>query len=138
MVEAAEEPKIFAARQARVEAEVAARMVTELTANCARIEHSVVSGDLRAALRGKKERGENAQQRGFPCAICAKQGQRFAGAQFERNTSEGRDRGPFKRLKKRPPTATRGWKRFLKIFNANRGFGHNKTYNVSAARRQSA
>jgi hypothetical protein len=113
-------------------------MVTELAANCARVEHSVVSGDLCAALRGKKKRGENTQQRGFAGAICAKQSQRFARAQFERDTPEGHDRGLFKRLEKRPPTATRGWKRFLKIFNADRGFGHNKTYNVSAARRQSA
>lgn len=138
MVEAAEEAKIFAARQARIETEVAPCMITELAANCARVEDSVVSGDLRPALRGKKKRGENAQKRGFAGSICAKQSQRFAGAQFERDTAESHDGRFFKGLEKRPPTATRGWKRFLKTFNADRGFGHNKTYNVSAARRQSA
>ena len=110
MVEAAEEAKILAARQARIEAEVAACVVTELTANCARVEHGVVSGDLSPALRGKKERGENAQQSGFAGAICAKQSQRLAETQFERDAAEGHDRGFFKRLEKRPPAAPRGWK----------------------------
>jgi len=138
MVESAEEAKIFAARQTRIEAEVAPCVITELAANGARVEHSIVPGDLRAALRGKKKCGENAQQRGFAGAICAKQSQRFAGAQFERDTGEGHDGRFFEWLEKRPPTAARGWKRFLKIFNADRRFGHDKTYNVSAARRQSA
>jgi hypothetical protein len=138
MVEAAEEAKIVAARQARIESEVAPCMITELAANCARIEDSIVSGDLRAALRGEKKRGENAKQGGFAGAICAKQCQRFARAQFERDTAEGHHGRFFKRLEKRPPPTARGRKRFLKIFNAYCGFGHNKTYNVSAARRQSA
>ncbi len=60
MVETAEEAKIFAARQAGIETEVAPCMITKLAANCARVEHSVVSGDLSPALRGKQERGENA------------------------------------------------------------------------------
>jgi len=63
MIEAAEEPQILAAGKASVEAEIAAGMIPELAANGARIENGIVSRDLRAALGGKKQCGENAEKR---------------------------------------------------------------------------
>jgi len=138
MVEAAEETQIFAAGKPGIEAEVAAGMIAKLAANGARVENGIVPRDLCAALRRKKQCGKNTEERGFAGSICSQQGQRFAWPHFERHPGQGDDRRFFERLQKGAPAAARGRKRLLEIFDANRGFGHNETYSVSLARRQSA
>ena len=110
MVEASEEAQVFAACQARIEAEVAPCVVTELAANGAGIANSIVARDLCAALRGQKERRKNAEQRGFACAICAEQGESFARPHFERKSGESHDRWFFEWLQKGTPAAARGGK----------------------------
>src|SRR5580704_18924851 len=131
MVEAAEESQVFAAGEPRVEAEVAAGVVTELPANGTRFENGIVPRDLRVAVRRKKERGENPEERGFAGAVCPEQRQRFSWTYFERHPGEGDDRRPFERLQKGTPAAARGRKRLLEICNVNRGFRHDATYSVS-------
>jgi hypothetical protein len=131
MVQPAEEPQIFAAGKAGVEAEIAAGMVTELAANGARIENGIVSRDLRAAFCRQKKRSENPQERGFAGAVGTQQRQRFAWTHFERHASKGDDARLFEWLQKCAPAAARGRKRLLEISNVNRGFRHHETYSVS-------
>jgi hypothetical protein len=138
MVKAAKESEVFAAGKSGVEADVAARVIAELAANGARIENGIVAGDLGAAGGGQQQRGENAEERGFTGAIRAKQGQGFAGTQFERNPCQSDDARFFERLEKSSPAAAGGRKKLLESGNAYRGFRHEETYSVSAARRQSA
>jgi hypothetical protein len=83
MVEAAEEAQIFAAGKAGIKAEVAASLIAKLAAHGARVENGIVSSDLRAALRRKKQRGENAEECGFAGAICSQQGQSFSWTHVE-------------------------------------------------------
>jgi hypothetical protein len=131
MVEAAEEPQIFAAGKPSVEAEVAPGVIPELAADAARVEDGIVSCDLRAALRGEEQCGENPEERGFARAVCSQQRQRFARTDVEGNPGEGYYRWFFEWLQKRTPADSRGRKRFLEIFDANRGFRHDATYSVS-------
>lgn len=110
MVEPAEEPQIFAAGKAGIEAEIAAGVVTELTTDAARIENGVVSCDFGAALRREKKRGENPEERGFAGAVCSHQRQGFARTHFEGYAGERCDRWFFEWLEKRAPAAPRGRK----------------------------
>src|SRR5580704_16696004 len=128
MIEAAEEAQVFAARKPRIEAEVASGMVTELAADGARLEKGIVPRDLRAALRGEQQRGENAQKRGFARAVGAQERQSFARTHLERNPGQGDYTGLFEWLQEGAPAAARGRERLLEIFDANRGFGHDGTY----------
>jgi len=137
MIEAPEEAQILAAGESRVKAEVTAGMIADLAADGARVENGIVSGDLRMAMRGKKQRGENFEEGRFSRAVCTQERQRFAGANLEGNSGE-RDHGRFfKWLQESAPAAARGRKQFFEGCNSNRGFRHDKTYSVSVARRQS-
>lgn len=138
MIESAEEPQIFAAGKASVEAKVAAGVVTELAAHGARIENGIVSRDLRAAAGGKEQRGDNSEQRRFAGPISPQQGQRFARTHFEGDPGESDDARPFERLQEASPAAARGRKRLLKGIDNDGCVRHYETYNVSVARRQSA
>ncbi len=137
MVEAAEEAQVLAAGKAGVEADIAAGVITKLAANGGRIENGIVARDLRAAVGGEQQRGENAEERGFARAICAQQRQRFAGTHFEGNPGESDDAGLFEWLEEGTPAAASGWEKLLEGCNVYRGFRHDETYSVSAARRQS-
>jgi len=138
VVETAEEAQIFAAGKPGVEADIAASVIAELATNGPRIENGVVTRDLRAACGGKQQRSENTKECGFTGAICAKQRQGFAGAQFEGNTSEGDDARLLERLEKSSPATAGGRKKFFESSNAYRSFGHDETYSVSLVLRQSA
>jgi hypothetical protein len=138
VIQASKETQIFAPGKAGVKAEIAAGVVADLAANGAGIENGIVSRDLRVAVGGKKQRGENLEQRGFAGAVSAQKNQRFAGAYFEGNSGERYDGRFFKWLEKGAPAAARGRKRFLESCDVNRGFRHDETYSVSVARRQSA
>jgi hypothetical protein len=131
MIEAAEEPQIFAAGKPSVEADVAPGVVAELAADAARVEHGIVSCDLRAAFGGEKKCGKNAQQGGFAGAVGAQQRQSFARTHFEGNPGQRYDRWFLEWLQKRPPAAARRRKGFLEISNANRGFRHDGIYSLS-------
>ena len=98
MIKATEEAQIFTARKPGVEANVATGMIADLAANGARLENGIVPGDLRAAAGGEKQRGENAEERGFARAVCAEQRQRFAGTHFEGKPGESNDAGLFEWL----------------------------------------
>ena len=98
MIKAAEKAQIFAAGKPSVEADVAAGVIAELASNGARIENGIVPGDLRATAGGEKQRGENAEERGFARAVCAEQRQRFPGTHFERNPGESNNTGLFEWL----------------------------------------
>ena len=110
LVEAAEKSQILAAGQPRIEAHIAAGVVTELATYRAGIANGIVSSDLSAALGGKNQRGEDPEQSGLAGAIRAEQRQRFAGPHFERNSTESKHGGLFERLQERAPAASRGWK----------------------------
>ena len=112
MIELSEHHQIFAAGQPSVEADVAAGVIAELASNGyvaagviaelasngARIEDGIVPGDLRPAAGGEKQRGENAEERGFARAVCAQQRQRFARTDVEGNPGESNDAGLFEWL----------------------------------------
>jgi hypothetical protein len=98
MIKATEKAQIFAAGKPSVEADVAAGVIAELASNGARIENGIVPGDLRPAAGGEKQRGENAEERGFARAVCAEQRQRFARTHFEGNSGESNDAGLFEWL----------------------------------------
>lgn len=85
-----------------------------------------MSRDLRTALGGKEERGENPEKRGFASAVGAEQGQRFAGPHLERNSRERDNAGLLEGLQKGAPSAARGRKRLLELGDGNRGFGHDR------------
>lgn len=123
----------FAARQARIEAHVAAGVVAELPPHRARLANRIMSSNLCAAFGRKNQRGENAQQCGLARAVRAEQGKSLARTNTEGNPGKGKDRGLFERLQQRVPPAARGRKRFLDGFNADRSFGHGETYSVSFA-----
>jgi hypothetical protein len=131
MIEAAEEPQIFASGKPSVKAEVAAGVVTKLAAHGAWVEDGIVPCDLRAAFAGEEKRGKNAEQGGFTGAVCSEQRQSFARMHFEGNPGEGYDRWFFEWLQKRPPAAARGRERLLEILNVDRDFRHDETYSVS-------
>jgi len=138
MIKATEEAQIFAASKPGVEADVAAGVIAELAANGARLEHGIVPGDLRAAAGGEKQRGENAEERGFARAVCAEQCQRFARTHFEGKPGESNDAGLFEWLEQGTQAGAGGRKKLLESCNTYRGFRHDETYSVSAARRQSS
>jgi hypothetical protein len=133
MVKTAKEAEVFAAGKPGIKADIAAGVIAKLATNGARIENGVVACDSRVAGGGQQQGGENAKERGFTGAICAKQRQGFAGSQFERNAGKSSDAWLLERLEKRSPAAAGGRKKFFESGNANRGFGHDETYSVSAA-----
>ena len=106
-------------------------MITELTANGAWVENGIVPCNLRAALSGQEQRGENAEQRGFAGAIRAEQRECFARTHFERDPREGHDTRLFERLEKGAPAAAGGGKRLFEVRNADRRFVHGEAYSVS-------
>ena len=114
MIEAAKEAQVFTASQPGIETDVAAGVIAELAANGTRIENGIVPRDLHASAGGQQQRGENAEECGFSCAICAEQRQGFARTHFERNSGESGDGGLLERLQKRAPAAASGRKRLQK------------------------
>ena len=103
MIEAAKEKEVFAGGKASVKALVRARMVAKGTANSARRRDGVMAGDGSGAGGGEKKRRENAEKGGLAGAVCAEQGDGFAGVKFERNVLEGGKRWLFEWLEKSTP-----------------------------------
>ena len=68
-VESSEKSQIFPAGESRVEARIASGVIAEVAARSGGIAKGVVSGDLRAAVCGKNQGGENAEQSGFAGAV---------------------------------------------------------------------
>lgn len=59
-----------------------------------------MTGNGGVAGSWKKERGENAEECGFACAVCAEEGDGFAIAEFERDVLERGESGTFEGLNK--------------------------------------
>ena len=137
LIQLAEKKEILASGEARVKTMVGAGVVTEAAADIARFANRVVSCDTRAAVRRHEKRGKNPQKRGFAGAVRAQDRHRFALADFERHTGQRHGRRFFEWLEKSAPATARRGKHLLKRFDSDRGFGHQKTYSLSAVRRQS-
>ena len=136
LIQLSEKKQILTSGEARVEAMVGAGVVTEAAADIARFANRVVSCDTRAAARRHEKRGKNPQQRGFAGAVRTEDRHRFTRADFERHARQCDGCRFFKWLEKSAPAAARRGKHLLKRFNSDRGFGHQKTYSLSAVRRQ--
>lgn len=137
MVEAAEEEQILASGQASVEAVVGSGMITETSADGSRLLRSIVTGDACSAAGRQKKSSQDAQERGFAGAVGAEQGQRFAVADFKRDTRKGHGGGLFERLDKGAPTAACGRKGLVKRIDSDGGRKHLETYNLSVLGKQS-
>ena len=110
LVQLAEEEKIFAGGQARVETVVRAGVIAELAAYSARFADSVVTGDARVAASGDKQCGENAKERGFAGSVGPEKRQRFSFANVEGEIVQSNGGDFFEGLKKSAPAAARGRK----------------------------
>jgi hypothetical protein len=125
------------AGETRVEAMVGPGVIAEPAADFARLQDGVVSRNARVAAARNKKRGKNSQESGFARAIGAENRDRFSFAYFERKTGECDDGRLFERLDESAPTAACRREQLFQRFDGDGGFGHQKTYSVSSARRQS-
>lgn len=124
MIEAAEEEEVFAAGQARVETKIASGVESEIAADRTRVAGNIVAGDFGGALCGKKQRRQDAEQRGFAGAIRAEQSNGFSLRGFQGHTRQGRYGELFEGLEQHPPAGPRRGKGLLEGANKNGRFGH--------------
>ena len=124
MIESTKEEKVFAASEARVEAQITSGVIAEIAADITRRLRGVVTCDAGAAAGGKKESRKDTQKCGLAGAISAKKSDGFALADFEGNILQGRNRGFFERLKKGAPAGTRGREELYQRFDGDCGIGH--------------
>src|SRR5437879_2392699 len=103
MVQAAKKAQVLAASQPRVKAQVASRVVSDLSPHSCRFARGIVPGQRSGAASLKQQRCQDSQQRGFACSIYAEQSHRLTLLDFQGNTGQGGRRGWGKRLEKRAP-----------------------------------
>src|ERR1039458_2973441 len=81
-------------------------------------------GNFRTAARRKQKRGENAQQRGFACAVSAQDCERFAARDAETDGPESTLGGAGKGRKKCAQSHVSGRENLFDIFHQNCAGGH--------------
>ena len=136
MIQTAEETQVFAAREARVEAQVGTRVVAQLAADRSGLADAIESGNHGGAARGQEKCGENAKQRGFSGAVGAEESYRFAWFDPQGNPTKRRGARGGKRLQEGAPATVGEWKEFFQGIDSDRGIGHSRVYNVSGERKQ--
>ena len=111
-------------------------MVAELASDGGRIADGIVSRDLRRPAGGEKQSREDAQERGFSCAIRAEQRHGFAVFYLKADIPQrGRSLGR-ERLKEGAPARVDRREKLVQGVDGDGVVGHSRVYNVSAARKQ--
>src|SRR5262249_31417764 len=108
-----------------------ASVIAELSGFRARMSDDVVSRDASFAPSRKEERGNDAEKRGLPRAVRAKQGNGFAFADLQVDVRQRIHRRLLERLQIGAPTAACRRKGFAQRFDRYRGASHHATYSVT-------
>ena len=109
--------EIFSRAQARVEATIGAGVVSDLKPDFRGFPGHIEAADLRAPARGKQQRRQDSQERGFSRAIGSDQSQDFALLDFKGNSAQRGHGQPRHRMQQRPPSAGGGREILFNIFD---------------------
>jgi hypothetical protein len=129
--------EVFAPAEPRVKTRIRAGVVSKPPANLCGLASYVETAYFGSPARGKQQGRQDAQQRGFSCAVGAHQGQHFSWLYVEGNSKQCRYGEVRKGIQQSPPSCCGRRKIFFQVFNVQREVAHHTCrYILSLGRRQ--